>query len=496
MRARHRSRRADGNPSLLTRSFFVLGLVVYAFVLQFSTDRLGSIDGYFHIRYSAILRESGWAGFPPPFPWLPLTILSDDRYFDHHMLFHVWLALFTTGDLITGAKLASALGAAAAFVAAYGVLVARGIRRAEWWAVALLAAAPGFLFRMEMPRVQAWSLVFLLLAFELMIRKRHVWLFPLAWLYTWLYDAFPFLLALCGCAAMAEWLLRRTITWQPITFAALGITAGLLINPYFPRNVTFIAHHYLAKVEIGSIPVGREWYPMPVAEWLGWAGLVAIFTAFAVLLCRRRAQLEVPELTSTLMAALFFGLLWRSSRFVEYFVPFGVIALAQISHDRIDSLLRSMSPRPRRWVGVVLIVCLAVSTTVASVFLSRRPPPTRYAQASDWIRANTPAGSIVYTPGWDDFPLLYFHNTQNRYVIGLDPTYLAERDGKLYGVWRRISDGEEKKPASMIREHYGAVAALTDHAHQGFIAAMDNDPQARRVYQDGDCIVYALVSAP
>jgi hypothetical protein len=129
--------------SLPFHGLFALGLTVYAFVLQLTTWHLASIDGYFHIRYSALLRDAGWRGFPPEYPWLPLTILAPDRYFDHHFLFHWWLALFTGIDLVMGAKIAAAIGAAAAFVTLYGVLVHFGVRHAHWWMLAGLSVAPG-----------------------------------------------------------------------------------------------------------------------------------------------------------------------------------------------------------------------------------------------------------------------------------------------------------------------------------------------------------------
>ena len=58
-------------------------------------------DGYYHIRWSKMLRES----FPhlPPFKALPLTILNEQDYVDHHYLFHLLLTPFTLGDLRVGA---------------------------------------------------------------------------------------------------------------------------------------------------------------------------------------------------------------------------------------------------------------------------------------------------------------------------------------------------------------------------------------------------------
>ena len=55
--------------------------------LQFVTPNLIGNDSYFHIRYAAVMREAGLRGFPPAFPWLPLTILAPDRFADHHLLF-------------------------------------------------------------------------------------------------------------------------------------------------------------------------------------------------------------------------------------------------------------------------------------------------------------------------------------------------------------------------------------------------------------------------
>lgn len=488
-----RNRRVGERPPLAARLIFTAALVAYAFALQFSTAGLGSIDGYFHIRYTALLRQAGWAAFPPDFPWLPLTVLSPDRYFDHHMLFHVLLLPFTTVDLILGAKIAAAIGASAAFLGAYFFLCWQRVRRAEWWMVALLAGAPGFLYRIEMPRVQAWSLVCLLIALALLLRRRDGWLFVLAWIYAWLYNAFPLLLAMCACAVFSGWLLDRVLRLQPILYATGGTVAGLVINPYVPHNLRFIAHHYGAKLNMTeAIPVGAEWYPLPIAEWFGWGGLLALLTGLAALLYQTRQRLDHARLTAILVAVLFLCLLWRASRFVEYFVPFAALALALSLHERVDDWLRRIQRRRRRAVALLLLGWLAVSTGLATSQLRGRPPATRHAQCARWIASHTEPGAMVFLSDWDDFPLLYFHDPGRRYVIGLDPSYLSERDPELYASWRRISAGEHERPAQSMRDDFGASVALSDRQHEAFLKAMDADPLARRSYEDGDCVVYAV----
>jgi len=491
---RSRTRRTPGSTRIVVQGLSLIALTCFAFALQFSSGTLGSVDGYFHIRYSTILAKAGWQGFPPEFPWLPLTILAPDRYFDHHMLFHVWLVPFAAGDPIFGAKLASAIGAALAFLGSYLFLVWRGVQRAEWWTLALLAGAPGFLYRMEMPRVQSLSLVCLLVTLALLTRRRFAWILPLAWLYTWLYDAFPLLLAMCACATVAELMSRRTLPWSPLGYALLGVAGGLFVNPYFPHNLRFIARHYLAKLNASPmIPVGAEWSPLPISEWLGWAGLIAILCGLAALLLHHRHELDFERLTAVLVSALFLGLLWYSSRFVEYFVPFAVIALAQTTHSQVDARLRRAGPRRRRVLAAALLAWLAVSSGIAVAKLRGRPPPTRYAGGASWIAKNTALGALVFNSDWDDFPLLYFHDTRNRYVIGLDPTYLAERDADLYSRWQAIASGGVSLPASLIRDRFGASVAITDRHHTGFIETMQNDRTAAKVYEDADCIVYELL---
>ena len=77
-------------------------------------------------------------------------------------------------------------------------------------------------------------------------------------------------------------------------------------------------------------------------------------------------------------------------------------------------------------------------------------PYERYAAASAWLQANTPAGSRVFQTDWDDFPELYFWNAHNTYLVGLDPTYMYLHDGPLYLRWRAITRGEVELPGAAI----------------------------------------------
>ena len=72
-------------PALLF--FFILLL---AFV-QWGTPALVGTDGYYHARMGYLIRHEG---LTPEFKWLPLTILNDDAFYDHHLLYHLLVFYF------------------------------------------------------------------------------------------------------------------------------------------------------------------------------------------------------------------------------------------------------------------------------------------------------------------------------------------------------------------------------------------------------------------
>ena len=69
-------------------------------------------------------------------------------------------------------------------------------------------------------------------------------------------------------------------------------------------------------------------------------------------------------------------------------------------------------------------------------------PYDLYAGASNWLEQNTAEGELVFQTDWDDFPRLFYYNTHNTYLIGLDPTYLQLYDAELYNLWVDITQGD------------------------------------------------------
>ena len=95
---------------------------------------------------------------------------------------------------------------------------------------------------------------------------------------------------------------------------------------------------------------------------------------------------------------------------------------------------------------------------------------------------------------WDDFPQLFFFNTHNTYIVGLDPDFMRLKNPHFYDRWRAITAGRVRLPGRVIRRKFGCEYAFTDNAHRKFIALADRDPSMQRVYADQETTVYRVLA--
>jgi hypothetical protein len=469
---------------------FLAFLLAMAWV-QFSTPDMPDNDGFYHIKMAELMRTEG---LKPPFRWLPLTVLNEKEFYDHHFLFHVGLIPFTFGDLRIGAKWGAVVFAALAFLSIWLLLQGQGVPYAWLWALGLLSISQAFLYRMSITRAQSLSLAFLAIGLHLLLTRRYRWLLPLGFLYVWLYNAFPLLGVLAVVYTVSVLVVERRFEWQPVVYAGVGIVLGLILNPYFPADLVFIYRHYLPKLtETTAVSVGNEWYPYNTLQLLKNSTLTWLAVVGGSLaLGWREEKIDTRTLLSFLLMALFGLMLFQARRFIEYFPPFALIFAA----FAVGPLLARLPERRRTWAAVGLgVLALAGAIQMLpqardSIMDSKRYDT--YARASAWLANNTPEGARVFQTDWDDFPRLFFYNTHNTYLVGLDPTYMQLYDAGLYDEWVDITQGRVANPSAIIRDRFGSRYVITDYDHGDFIRVADQDPHLKRVYKDDFAIVYEV----
>jgi len=76
-------------------------------------------------------------------------------------------------------------------------------------------------------------------------------------------------------------------------------------------------------------------------------------------------------------------------------------------------------------------------------------PDSFYKAGAAWLQKNVPANDLVFNTDWDDFPRLFYYDPTHRYITGLDPTYLYDRDPALSKLYDRITLGKEEDPGPL-----------------------------------------------
>lgn len=480
---------------------FVTGFAV----VQYATPALAGNDGYYHMKMGYLIRTQG---LTPNFPYLPYTILNQAAYYDHHLLFHVFLALFATTDpaldgglaLTQGAKLASIVMPSLAFLAIWWLLRGQKVPYAAVWAIGLFAVSEAFLYRMSMPRAQSLSLLLLVLGLHWLLQGKYKYLLPLGFVFVWAYNAFPLLIAVAGTYAIATFMLERRFAWQALVYPVIGIALGLIINPYFPQNIDFIVGHLLPKVGESSTPVGNEWSPYRTWTLVENSGVAFMAVLAGVLaLGWREKRMDKPTLVALGLMVLFGYMLFESRRFVEYFPPFALIFFALSAAPILREWLAEWGkkrPYLPQLAPVALLLLLAyplyVGLTDARELVADSSPADRYADATIWLHDNAPDGTMVFQTDWDDFTRLFFYNTNAVYTAGLDPTFMELQDEALFDRWVDITQGRVAEPGAAIRDEFGAAYVFSDLNHEDFMDEAADDPLLQEVYRDDYAVIYQV----
>jgi hypothetical protein len=328
-----------------------------------------------------------------------------------------------------------------------------------------------------------------------------------------------------------RWLTRLVAgVWHDPMLAALawtvvGVILGFVIHPYFPRNVEFAFFHLLPKaipMEQPDVPVGLEWYPYSLSGFMTRVGPSAAVAVSGLvplgLALWRRERLDWRALVLGILAFGFLAMVARSQRMIEYSPAFSIVfgawawshtpavgaVWAQLTsrfaerwHDHVPSRLlqiwtpgRILAP----WIaGLILLPIVVTSTLVASREATSGTAWDTYRDGALWLAEHTPADSRVFTTDWDDFPHMFFWDTHNTYLVGLDPTYMSLEDPELYKLWYAISQGKVNAPSRTIRETFNSPYVLTDLKHKQFVKVAEADPGLQVVLRTPTVIVYRVL---
>lgn len=528
--------------------YLIFGFIAIAMVMAFLQYRIDAIccgdwDGYYHIKWSALLWENFKQGkWLPSFEWLPLTVLNPRDYADHHFLFHLLQIPFLWFfEPETAAKVSAIVYSTLAVCSLYWLLFRYGVKHQLLWLGGLLTCSTAFYYRMNMAKAPPLTIIITVLGIHLLFQRKYVWLLPLMFAFVWTYSLFPLLwFGAIIWTLIIAWNEQR-FEWRPFVYTTSGMILGNVINPYFPQNLGLFFEHFWTKFKVGSdfaVAVGGEWYPYSGMELLTDFPIAMLAMLIGYILFVPRGA-KLPERAAFFLAfvSILLAAQFRSKRFAEYFPPFAVLFAAfswqaftaPKAAELPDEFQRDIDPYldkgeavgiDARWsvvkqacvwtLGIVLTVWFLVTLVgfhklgleingVADSITSNEPAD-KYKRAMEWATAldpsgadNIPKGEIIFNCTWDDFPKLFFYNTKHRYVYGLDPNYLYSENPELYKLLKDLTEGKVEDPAPMIRNKFGANYIFADaKENTDMIAKALDSGWAEMIYEDQDARILKI----
>ncbi len=471
----------------------VLSLVYLSWL--HATFTFADPDAFYHARLSALMIEQGPV---LNFDWLPFTGLAD-YYTDHHFWFHVLLAPVTV--ILSpwlALKIFSVVVSVLFFVFFYIFLLSQRVKSAWFFTLVLLVNYP-FVFRLSLGKTLPLVLIFLLLGFYFFQQKYKLGVFIMSWLTVWLYGGWPlFVVFLVSYAMLAAKKDNQNILSFPWLQLASGVVVGLVVNPYFPNNLKFywqqVWHIALINYQ-DKIGVGAEWFPYKLeilANDLGLAGVVFLVILIGVVYFLEK--ISTTTIWLWLWLFVFLALTLKSQRYVEYFVPFLVLWSALAWRDiEGGSILTNIwrKLRSNKWqlyssqLAVVLVLALALGQSAVRIRQEFEQGFTidAFQESAQFLAENTKPGEVVFHSDWGIFPMLWYYNQNNRYIVGLDPTFLYNKDRQRYYEWVYITSGRLKQISKIVNENFQSRYVLIDRRQS---AMLDNFQQAdwQIIYQD------------
>ncbi len=499
-------------------------------------------DSFYHAKMALLIRDQG---IVTSFPWLNLTVLGR-HYTDQHFLYHVLLIPFVSWlPPLIGLKLATVVFGALFATVFYWACRRLNVRWPIVFVLILLAIRP-LTFRMSLAKAPSTSLIFLIIGLVWMFEFKLKRLFALAFTYVWYYGGFPLLGVSAAVVSTTSWLHNRLVTKHKshefvnkvmslvsrgsrhqrrrfpnlAVFAVVigGLAAGLILNPYFPSNIRFYEQQL---VNIGIINfqkvigVGNEWYPYGIGDLLVNGALASLLILIALVGCVLRFRAQSKRSWALFVLTVFaFLLTLKSRRYVEYYIPLAVLWSAVSISDALRGvqLYRAVHQFRdwffRRRIGQVIGVLIAVYIALGVGFVVGRDfrnerndlragfVANKFQPVSEWLVANTPVGSRIVHSDWDEFPVLFYHNTHNTYIIGLDPTFLYAANQNTYWTWANITLGKfQGDLVTAVRDTLQGRYVFVASGHEVMDRQFRNNKNFEILYQDDEATVYGLVSA-
>lgn len=484
--------------SIITIAFIV---TVFSWLQFRNPDLIGTYDTYWHVQYSSQnVIDYGIKG------------LVVNPYEYAGFLFQALLSFFSLflSPLLTS-KLVGVIFVGAIFGLVAFILHRLKVAAVWFWLLFLFLAVPQFSVRLLYVRTYLISIVLLLVGLYALISKQRLLLWVSSILYGLSYIAAPILILVSLVSTCINWIYsgKRDFTWAYI--AIIGVLIGYILNPGFPGVFGNLIRSALPTI---------GWLDQLESELKSYS-LVDLFTWQFLFLCTWFASLYITLkdgwhkrlnvkalLLQSLAVISFFGMLF-AQRFIEYWAPLAVIALAFtytpfISRLKWKNFVVNLF---KFWqVSLATMICILIALFFGLRglnFISSNA--TSGGSVMDYkgvgiaLQEKTYADQMVFNVNWLEYPKLYFWSPNNKYLIKLGGHVLYFDDPGLYELWSKVANDDVYEMSTneiynIIRYRASSRYIIFENKSNQILKLklMENQQLFVKLYDNGSISLYEL----
>jgi hypothetical protein len=468
-------------------AIIIIILLIILSILQFVVPNIIGFDGYYHIKVADIIKEQG---FIDEFPWAKHTILSNN-YADIQILFRIILIPFTFFGLESGAKIASIIFAAIAFIIFYWFLTENKIKYPFFWTLLYLFTAESLMYRFLLPRQMPLVIALLILTIYFLQRKKYLFLGLTSLVFVLLHSSFVFQLILILLYFILEKIFSKKFDFKILLYPFTGIILGLVINPYFPNNI-YLLYIQIFKVNLIANLYNVEWKAWPFIGFLKNNILVLFYIAISVFILVKNKKITKLQTFYFSLTLFFFIYTIISRRMQEYLIPFSILTLSLLLNNYIERFDKNKLLTYVKIASILLLIILGIinftllrNEVIDNNFLSN------YNNCADWMKSNVPKNSLIFTNAYA-FPYLFSKNSDLIYTHGIDLTYSYLYEPKKFERYMGVLQATIEDNQDYIVTDYNPDYVFSGKVKQDiqlFNYIVKHKENYNAVYEDDWCAV-------
>ena len=415
--------------------FFVTSFVFYFLRKNYLPYYTDNNDSFYHVTMAKMLAQNNL--LIKEFPYFQFSFLKDN-FVDWHYLFHLILIPFIKlfGE-VCGPKLLGTILVGGIFSIIFLILKNINLKFSFFYTLGLFAILPAdFFVRMTYIRAPVLSLFLLVLALYFLVKQRPVLLAITIFFYVWAYYLMSFAIFIPIVAYLMIEILRGNKVDLKLLFWPLGgLMAGLIINPFFPDNLSFLL--VLLQASTNERPYAGVELFSPEAWYWFYSSLMVIFLFAGGLIFALIKGLKLSWQTIVLVILAFFFLVlqWKSIRFYEYAPLIVGLAGTVLLASYFEETLLKIKSNWKKLETWVLIIFMAIYIqegifhgiweywTLDKKINNYGSQVIQIKESADYLNKNSSRGEIVFA-SWGLFPQLFYFGQKNYYIVGLDPVFL------------------------------------------------------------------------